>query len=249
MPSTFTFTSEQRLDDGTIERDFQLGDLPGILWMPASASTSAPVPLILLGHPGDLSRQHPRLRARAVASAVSDFASVTIELPGAGSRPAIPEAERARDDLRRALAAGNAVSADIVDRLILPLVEQSVPEWRATLDAALTLPEVREPAAYSGGIVSIGVRLARVEPRIRAAGLFAGSFVPDAIMHEARDVRIPVHMLLQWDDEGNDRQMALDLFDALGSAEKTLEANLGGHTGVPAHAGQGAAGFFTRHLS
>jgi len=27
--------------------------------------------------------------------------------------------------------------------------------------------------------------------------------------------------------------MALDLFDAFGSTEKTLHANLGGHTGVP----------------
>jgi len=56
------------------------------------------------------------------------------------------------------------------------------------------------------------------------------------------------HVLLQWDDEHNDRQAALDLFDALGSAEKSLVANMGGHTGVPAHAGEAAAGFFARHL-
>ncbi len=44
-------------------------------------------------------------------------------------------------------------------------------------------------------------------------------------------------MLLQWDDDGNDRDLALRLFDAFGSREKTLQANLGGHTGVPAFAG------------
>ena len=55
-------------------------------------------------------------------------------------------------------------------------------------------------------------------------------------------------MLLQWDDEGNDRQLALDLFDAFGSTEKTLQANLGGHRGVPAYAGEDAARFFVRHL-
>ena len=55
-------------------------------------------------------------------------------------------------------------------------------------------------------------------------------------------------MLLQWDDEGNDRQMALDLFDAFGSAEKTLQASMGGHRGVPAHAGEDTARFFARHL-
>ena len=59
---------------------------------------------------------------------------------------------------------------------------------------------------------------------------------------------IPLHVLLQWDDRGNDRQMALDLFDAFGSAEKTLQANMGGHTGVPSFAGDDAARFFLRHL-
>ena len=53
---------------------------------------------------------------------------------------------------------------------------------------------------------------------------------------------------LQWDDEWNDRQSALDLFDAFGSTEKTLYANMGGHTGVPEHADEGASRFFARHL-
>ena len=68
-------------------------------------------------------------------------------------------------------------------------------------------------------------------------------------MEEARRVAIPLYVLLQWDDEGNDRQMALELFDAFGSQEKTLNANMGGHTGVPQHAGEEANQFFTRHLS
>ena len=59
------------------------------------------------------------------------------------------------------------------------------------------------------------------------------------MFEEARQVTIPLHVLLQWDDEGNDRQLALDLFDAFGSKEKTLHANMGGHTGVPQFAGGG----------
>jgi hypothetical protein len=98
-------------------------------------------------------------------------------------------------------------------------------------------------------VISIGIRLAAVDPRIAAAGLFAGSYVPRAMFQEARRVTIPLHVLLQWDDEGNDRQAALDLFDAFGSREKTLEANMGGHTGVPQYAGEAAARFFTRHLT
>ncbi|MEO6084288.1 MAG: alpha/beta hydrolase, partial [Umezawaea sp.] len=52
----------------------------------------------------------------------------------------------------------------------------------------------------------------------------------------------------QWDDEGNDRQMALDLFDAFSSKEKTLHANMGGHTGVPHFAGDAGNQFFNQHL-
>ena len=47
------------------------------------------------------------------------------------------------------------------------------------------------------------------------------------MFEEARQVTIPLQVLLQWDDEGNDRQLALDLFDAFGSKEKTLHANHG----------------------
>lgn len=85
--------------------------------------------------------------------------------------------------------------------------------------------------------------------RVSAAVLFAGSFVPRTVLEEARQVTIPLLVLLQWDDEGNDRQMALDLFDAFGSKEKTLHANMGGHTDVPQFEGDDGTRFFARHLS
>ncbi|MFE4860736.1 alpha/beta hydrolase [Streptomyces sp. NPDC056670] len=243
------FTSERRLDDGVLEREFTLGDIPGILWTPASATASAPTPLILLGPPPlGLGKVYPRLVARARHAAADGFATATIELPGKGDRPRWPAAEQALADLRRALEAGEPVSDEIIDAVILPLVDKAAPEWQAALDALLSLPEIGGPVGYSGGVISIGVRLAVVEPRIVAAGLFAGSFVPRAVFEEARRVTIPLHVLLQWDDEGNDRQAALDLFDAFGSQEKSLHADMGGHTGVPQHAGEAAAQFFTRHL-
>jgi hypothetical protein len=241
------FTSEQRLDDGVLERGFTLGEIPGILWTPASVS--APTPLILLGHPGGLHKMYSRLAARARHSATEHgFASATIELPGSGDRPRLAAAEQARADLRRAMEAGEPLG-EIVDRLILPLVEKAVPEWQAALDALLSLPEIGGPVGYSGGVIAIGIRLAVVEPRITAAGLFAGSFVPATVFEEAPQVTIPLQVLLQWDDEGNDRQSALDLFDAFGSKEKTLHANLGGHTGVPQFEVDDGARFFARHLS
>ncbi|MFE6490124.1 dienelactone hydrolase family protein [Streptomyces sp. NPDC057748] len=243
------FISEQHLDDGVREREFTLGEIPGILWTPASASSSAPAPLILLGHPPlGLRKMYPRLVDRARHSAADGFAAATIELPGSGDRPRLPAVDQARADLRRAMEAGEPVSDEIVDRLVLPLVDKAVPEWQAALDALLSLPEIDGPVGYSGGVISIGTRLAVVEPRISAAVLFAGSLVPRTIFDEARQVTIPLHVLLQWDDEGNERQQALDLFDAFGSKEKTLNANVGGHTGVPQFAGDAAAQFFTRHL-
>lgn len=240
------FTSERRHDGGSLERAFTLGDIPGVLWTP----TSSPAPLILLGQPGGpggLREMYRRLASRARSSVAIGFAAATIELPGSGERPPLAGADLARADLRRALAAGEPVD-EIVDRLVLPLVEQAVPEWQSTLDALLSLPEIRGPVGYSGGVIAIGIRLAVVEPRIAAAGLFAGSSVPRSIVGEARQVTIPLHVLLQWDDEGNDRQLALELFDAFGSPQKTLHANMGGHTGVPQFAADDAARFFVRHL-
>ncbi|WP_053206263.1 alpha/beta hydrolase [Jiangella muralis] len=241
------FTSEQRLDDGVLEREFTLGEIPGIMWTPGSAS--APVPLILLGHPGGLRTMYPRLVARALHCAAQGFAAATIELPGSGDRPRSAVAEQARADLQGAVRAGRPVDDEIVDRLVLPLVDTAAPEWRAALDALLALPEIGGPVGYAGGVISIGIRLAVVEPRISAALLFAGSFVPRALFDEARQVTIPLLVLLQWDDEGNDRQQALDLFDAFGSEEKTLHANMGGHTGVPRFEGDAGNQFFVRHLT
>ncbi|MGW7443840.1 alpha/beta hydrolase [Kitasatospora sp. NPDC054795] len=243
------FTSEQRFDDGVLERAFTLGEIPGILWTPASAS--APAPLILIGHPPlGLRKMHPRLAGRARYYAEQyGFASATIELPGSGDRPRWAAAEQARADLRRAMEAGEPIGGEIIDPLVLPLVEKAVPEWQAALDALLDLPGIGGPVGYEGGVISIGIRLAAVEPRIAAANLFAGSFVPAVTFEEAGRISVPLQVLLQWDDEGNHRQTSLDLFDALGSKEKTLHANMGGHTGVPHFEVDAAARFFARHLT
>lgn len=73
--------------------------------------------------------------------------------------------------------------------------------------------------------------------------------MPRATFEEAGQVAIPLQVLLQRDDEGNDRQQALALFDASGSQEKTLHANTGGHTGVPHFEGESGNRFFARHLT
>jgi pimeloyl-ACP methyl ester carboxylesterase len=237
------FTSEQRLDGGVLEREFTLGEIPGVLW----TRGSAPAPLILMGHNGGLHKREQRLVARARhSSAQYGYAVAAIDHPGHGGRARSAVDDQARADLRAAMRAGEPVD-EIFESFIAPLVEKAVPEWQTTLDALLSLPEIGGPVGYAG-MTAIGIRLAVVEPRISAAGFFAGGFVPRAQREEARQVTIPLLFLLQWDDEGNDRQRALDLFDAFGTKEKTLHANLGGHAGTPWFEVDDGDRFFARHL-
>jgi dienelactone hydrolase len=237
------FTSELRLDDGVLEREFTLGEIPGVLWTPGSASA----PLILSGHNGGLHKREPRLVARARHYAAEyGFAVAAIDAPGHGDRPRSAAGDQARADLRRAMKAGEP-TGEIFESFILPMVEQAVPEWRTTLDGLLSLPEIGGPAGYSG-MTAIGIRLAVAEPRISAAVFFAGGFVPGTVREQARQVTIPLQFLLQWDDEGMERQPILELFDAFGAKEKTLHANLGGHAGTPWFEVDDGARFFTRHL-
>ena len=116
------------------------------------------------------------------------------------------------------------------------------------LDALLSLPEIGGPVGYAGGVIAIGLRLAVVEPRISAALLFAGVSAPHPVRGGPAG-HPSAAGALQWDDEGNNRQMALDLFDAFGTKEKTLHANIGRHAGVPAVSREPERNrFFARHL-
>ena len=238
------FTAEQRLDDAVLEREFTLGEIPGVLWTPRSA----PAPLILIGHNGGLHKRLPRLVARARHYAAEyGFAAAAIDAPGHGDRPRSAVDERARADLRRAIETGEPAD-EIVHAFIVPLVDRAVPEWRTTLDALLSLPEIGGPVGYEG-MTATGIQLAVAEPRIAATVFFGQGLVPDALREAARQVTMPLQFLLQWDDEGMERQPILDLFDAFGTREKTLHANLGGHAGTPWFEVDDAARFFARHLT
>ncbi|MER7812343.1 alpha/beta hydrolase [Streptomyces sp900116325] len=237
------FTSEQRLDDGVLEREFTLGEIPGILW----TTGSAPAPLVLMAQNNGLPKAEPRLVARARYTAARGYAVATIDAAGCGDRPRSAADDEARTELRRAMQAGEQVD-EIFETFIGPLVESAVPEWQTTLDSLLELPEIVGPVGYSGGWTALGIGLAVVEPRIAAAGFFAGGYVPRAQREEARQVTIPLLFLLERDDQGNPRQRALDLFDAFGSKEKTLHANLGWHTGTPWFELEDGCRFLDRHL-
>ncbi|WP_019135401.1 alpha/beta hydrolase [Cellulomonas massiliensis] len=237
-------TSQHLHDDGVLERQLTLGEIPGTLW----TRGPDPAPLVLIAHNNGLPRREPRLVARArFHAAAHGYAVASIDTAGCGDRPRLPALEEARADLRRALQAGEAPDDDVFERLVGPLVEAAAPEWRATLDALLELPEVEGPVGFSGW-AALGIHLAVAEPRVAALNLYAGGYVPRAQREEARRVTAPLLLLLQWDDGGNPRERGLDLFDAFGSAEKTLHANPGGHLGTPRFELEDGARFLDRHL-
>ncbi len=167
-------TSEQRHDDGVLERAFTLGETPGTLWTPGENVGPGPLPLVLMSHNNGLPMADPRLTARARYTAARGYAVATIDAADCGDRPRTAAHERARADLRRAMEAGEPVD-ELFESLVGPMVENAVPEWLAVLDALLALPGIHGPVGYSGGWAALGIRLAAVEPRIVAAGFFAGA--------------------------------------------------------------------------
>jgi dienelactone hydrolase len=177
---------------------------------------------------------------------------VAVDAPGHGDRPRSAEDEQAREGLASSLAAGDH------DRFLsislsygISMTERAVPEWQATLDALQELPEIG-PIGYGGGVTlgtAIGVALAAIEPRITAAIFGNGFVVHEGLLAAARKVTVPIQFLLQWDDEHVDRDSAFRLFEAFGSAEKTMHANFGGHGRVPWFEQDSAIAFFHRHFA
>ena len=234
--------------DGVRERDFTVGEIPGVLWSPLPGSGRAP--LVLMGHGGGRDRKAPAMTGRAQRLVTGcGFHVAAIDAPGHGSRPRTAHDEQEIAAMQRAMAAGEPVGP-IVVRYNAHLAERAVPEWRATLDALQQLPEIGAggPVGYLGLNMgtAIGVPLAAAEPRITAAVF--GLHWPDALAGTARQITIPVEFDLQWDDEHIDRAAGLALFDAFASKEKTLHANAGAHKELPRFESDCAVRFFARHL-
>ena len=242
----FTITSSAT-SDGVTERLFTLGDIPGVLWTPEGATGIRP--LILVGHGGGQHRAAPRIVAGARRFAAEcGFAAVAIDAPGHGDRPKTAELDRAFTEMRTRAAAGEPMFP-LVAGLHTLLAEQSVPEWRSVLDAVAELDDVGAgPVGYLGMSLGcgLGVPLVAAEPRIRAAVL--GLFGALGLTEAAARITVPVQFVMQWDDERVPRQEGLALFDAFASAEKTLHANPGKHSDVPAFESENSLRFFARHL-
>ncbi|MFG2451742.1 alpha/beta hydrolase [Streptomyces sp. NPDC048512] len=241
------FTAESS-SNGVLERDFTVGDVPGVLWSPAGAAERAP--LILMAHGGGNHKKHPAMsgRARRLVSGCGFHAAV-LDAPGHGDRPRTAHDEAEIAELFRARAAGEP-EGPIVVRYNEHLARIAVPEYRATLDALQELPEIGTdgPVGFWGINMgtAIGVPLVAIEPRITAAVL--GQHWPDVLAETAKRITVPIEFDLQLDDEHITREEGLALFDAFASKEKSLHVNSGRHKELPRFEADSAVRFFARHF-
>ncbi|ETK32089.1 hypothetical protein MPTA5024_31580 [Microbispora sp. ATCC PTA-5024] len=233
--------------DGVRERLFTLGEIPGVLWTPEGAAGTRP--LIVMGHGGGQHKKAPGIltRARRLATDCA-FAVVAVDVPGHGDRPKDEEYDRIATENRARMDAGED-PAPLIAVFQALVARQTVPEWRAVLDAVQDLEYVGAgPVGYWGVSLGcgLGIPFVAAEPRVRAAVLGLGGATASA--EDAARITVPVEFLLQWDDERVPRAQGLALFDAFASAEKTLHANPGRHGEIPAFELDSTLRFFARHL-
>lgn len=234
--------------DGVTEELFTLGEVPGVLWTPDGATGTRP--LILMGHGGGQDKKAPGIVSRARRFvAKGGFAVAAIDAPNHGERPGNPELDRIAAGNRARIDAGEDPAA-LIAALHAMVAGQVIAEWQAALTALRQLGHVGAgPVGYWGVSMGggLGVPFVAAEPRVRAAVLgLAGS---PGLAGTAARITVPVEFLVQWDDERIPRAQSLAVFEALGSAEKTLHANPGKHADLPRFETDSSLRFFARHLN
>jgi dienelactone hydrolase len=211
--------------------------VPVALWTPLAGAGS--YPLVLIGHGGAGHKQDDSRLDLAQRYTGAGVAAAAIDGPWHGEREA-PETARTYDETT---------------------VDAMVADWRTTLDALVSLPEVDAARVGYGGVsmgTMFGLPFVASEPRIRTATLGLcglrradGSPLPIAGRLE-RDARAltstRVLFLLQWDDELFERAGVLELFDLLATREKQLIANPGLHHDTPLHARAASTAFLVEAL-
>lgn len=234
--------------DGVRERRFDLHragrPIPGVLWTPAEAE--GPRPLVLLGHgaSGHKRQDYIVSMARGLV-AHRGMAAASIDGPVHGDRR-MPGSDSRSPTVFLHFAQRWSSDDDMTDEMVA--------DYRATVDALQSLPEVGEgPLGWWGlsmGTI-LGLPFVAAEPRMTAAVLgLMGLTGPTRkrIESDAPRVSCPVLFLVQWHDEIFARDAAFALFDALGSTDKRLHASMGSHGAVPAEEFVASERFLTRYL-
>ena len=255
----------ESVERGVVERRFDLKAgsevVPGILWTPERAKGARPT--ILIGHGGTQHKRVPNVLGLARSLVRHQgYAVVAIDAPGHGDRVTDQAAaDQARRNLQSRIARGRAEGTpapmemdDAAAKAWADRTTNGVAEWKALLDDLASAGLGGGPFGYWGVSMgtAIGLPFVASEPRITCAvlGLAGLNNRPggDKFEAAARSLSIPILFLFQWDDELMTRESGLALFDAIGSREKTMHINPGGHVGTPRFERLAAEEFFVRHL-
>lgn len=249
----------ETVTDGGQETAFTLtvdGEaVPAVIWSPAGAR--GPRPLVLMAHGAS---QHKRTeglvaRARRYAQAFG-YATLSTDAPGHGERIDPAEAEAIARDVRARVTGGaqEKPGPSPIFKTMRERVRRIVPEWQAALDVAQSLPFIGsgQPVGFWGlstGSV-LGVPFVAAEKRVTCAvfGLAGARAKDEAVLAAARSITVPIEFTFQWDDAIAARETGLGLYDAFGSAEKSMHINPGGHGQIPPHENASWEAFFQRHL-
>ena len=242
------WTEDSASAAGSRERGFKImrdGDtIPGVFWYPEGIRGAQP--LILMGHGGSGHKRNERmLQLGQLFAGDYGWCAAAIDGPDHGGRGPVTEAT---DPEYRAMWQRDGI------------VESTIEDWRATLDALSTLGEVDSARIGYWGLsmgTMFGLPYVANDDRIVVAVLgkagMTGSSVdrsgiaPHFEKH-APNVDVPVLFSIQWDDERFDRDGQLDLFDRIGSEDKRLHAYPGLHVDNGPEAFEVQAEFLERNL-
>lgn len=220
--------AEDTTHSDVVAREFRVHsqgrEVPGMLWTPATAA-GKPVPLVLYGHGGSQHKKGPSVVDQALRLAQQyGIAMAAIDGPVHGDR---------RSDGQ---ALGPQVQADFGKLWATdPQVDPMVADWRATLDALLALPELDAAQVGWCGLsmgTAYGLPLVAAESRIKAAvlGMWGGDFMnSERLMLDAPAVRCATFFQIKWNDQFFSRQGQLDLFDRIGTSDKSCKLYPGEH--------------------
>ena len=250
----------EKVEQGVGEQRFGLQvdgqTVPGIRWYPEGAKV--PRPTILIGHGGTQHKRVPNVLglARRFVRHLG-YSAVALDAPGHGERADPETVERRRQAIQARIEAGPGAGGLALGpeeaREWIERTTKGIAEWHALLDS---LDEQGDGPRYGYWGVSmgtvIGLPFVASEPRVSAAVLGLAGLLglpgSDRFEQAARGLKIPVLLVLQRNDELVGQTSGLALFDAIGSTEKTLHINPGGHVQIPLFERDAYQAFFLRHL-
>ncbi len=201
--------------------------VPGLLF--TAPGEDKPQQLVLIGHGASSSKQEGYVTALARQFVRHGLSACAIDGPVHGDR-------RQDGVLQGTLPFLEFSQLWANDPL---MTDHMIEDWRGVLDALLELPDIADgPVGYWGVSMGtiLGLPLVASEPRIRAAVLGLMGLVgptEQRLAVDAERLGCPVHFLVQWDDQLFHRDVAFQLFEAIGSNDKVLVASPGGHGDVP----------------